>query len=150
MKKHSLIFLIGILLSSCSSKKEVEEPKNFETIEVTDGWARPSKSGMMSAAYFTLKNSTDYPDTLLSISSNASANTQMHESYETSDGLMGMKEQTFIPILAQSEVLFKQGGLHVMIIQPEEDLIEGDSIKLTLKFSSAIQLEVKVPIKSFD
>lgn len=139
--------MMGALLSACSSESKVEENITVEEITIADGWARPTKAGMMSAAYFTIKNTTDISDSLLSVSSNVSSNTQIHESYETEDGLMGMREQEFVLVPSKSEIQFKQGGLHIMIIQPDQDLIEGDSVLLGLSFSSSNEIKVKVPIR---
>ena len=103
---------------------------------------------MMSAAYFTLTNATSEADTLLSASSDVTQNTQIHLSYETEDGLMGMEEQAYVEIPANSSVQFRQGGLHVMIIQPKRDLAAGDTIQISLKFSSGKLLEFPVPVGS--
>jgi len=103
---------------------------------------------MMSAAYFKLNNGTTISDTLLSIESDVSSNTQIHLSFQNEEGLMSMEEQKYVLLSAQSKVEFKQGGLHVMIIQPDQDLIEGDSLSLKLHFSSSIELIAKIPIRS--
>lgn len=149
MKHLLLLFLIIPFFLFCSAPETKKKTISNKEIIVTDGWARPGKTGMMSAAYFKLINGTSTADTLLRIESNASPNTQIHRSFQTEDGLMGMEEQPFVLIPAQSEVEFKQGGLHVMIIQPEKDLIDGDSISLKLYLSSSKILDVNVPVKSF-
>tara|TARA_R110000868_G_scaffold235273_8_gene489113 strand:+ start:21626 stop:22072 length:447 start_codon:yes stop_codon:yes gene_type:complete len=146
MNKITLFFFVSTLFISCS-QPEKELPKSNE-IMLIDGWARPGKAGMMSAAYFKLKNNTGSPDTVLNILSDASKNTQMHLSFKTDDGLMSMKQQQFVAIPSKSEIEFKQGGLHVMIIQPDRDLVEGDSISLRLFLSSSKELVAKVPVKS--
>ncbi len=136
----SLFLLFGCIQSDKSAPSG--------TIKITDGWVRPGKSGMMSAAYFNLRNETSTTDTLLSISSDVTSTTQIHESYETEDGLMGMREQPFVALPKGETVAFKQGGLHVMIIQPERDLAEGDSVAFTLQFSSSNDLEISLPVKT--
>lgn len=148
MKNSLSLFLLLPLLLFCSTPDKVEETKSINEISISDGWARPSKIGMMSAAYFTITNGTNEPDSLLSVDSSISNDTQIHESYTTEDGLMGMQPQGLVPIPANSEVTFKQGGLHIMIIQPKRDLVEGDSISLNLYFSSSKELEITLPIKS--
>ncbi len=141
-----------LIITLCAFVACGEPPKtemvSTNKIEVVDSWARPGKTGMMSAAYFTIKNGTGEPDSLLSVSSSISDDIQIHESYATEDGLMGMRPQGLVPIPSNSEVQFKQGGLHVMIIQPNFDLAEGDSITLTLSFSSSLELNIKLPIKA--
>lgn len=145
MKIISLLTLSLILFFGCTSPE-----KNLSSgiIEITDGWVRPGRAGMMSAAYFNIKNATSNPDSLLRISSDVTPTTQIHESYLTEDGLMGMREQEFVVLPKNETVPFKQGGLHVMIIQPERDLAEGDSVTFTLQFSSAKDLEISLPVKT--
>ncbi|MFV1885297.1 MAG: copper chaperone PCu(A)C [Balneola sp.] len=145
MKTFYILSVSLFLVFSCSSP---EKQPLSGSIEIIDGWVRPGKAGMMSAAYFNLTNSTTVTDTLFSVSSNVTTTTQIHKSYKTEDGLMGMKEQEFVPLPAGETVAFKQGGLHVMIIQPEMDLVEGDSIIFTLEFSSSEGFEVKLPVKT--
>ncbi len=147
--KYSILFFLSIpLLLFCSTPEKLEVPKSTNEITLSDGWARPGKAGMMSAAYFKLYNGTAKSDTLLSIESDASSNTQIHLSFKNEEGLMSMDEQKFVLLPAQSELEFKQGGLHVMIIQPDQDLQEGDSLSLKLHLSSSKELIAKVPIRS--
>lgn len=145
----AVLFLAVSALFSCSEK--AEPPKDVPTvtnsIEVTDGWARPGKTGMMTAAYFTISNGTSRADTLIGVSTDVTKNAQIHKSYETEDGLMGMEHQPFVPVSSGTHVEFKPGGLHIMIIQPTMDLNEGDSLLLELIFSSSKTEKIKVPIQ---
>jgi copper(I)-binding protein len=118
-----------------------------EGVRITDGWARPTKAGRMSAAYFTLENGYDTADTLVAARSNVAENTQIHLSYKNADGLMAMEEQEFVPVPAQNSVEFKQGGLHIMLIQPEKDLQPGDSVRVTLAFVSGKEISAFVPVR---
>ena len=136
--------LLFFLLLSCG-KKGTETPVPA-TIEITDSWARPASSGMMSAAYFNIKNGTADADTLLSIESDVTDDTQIHESYHAEGGLMGMRAVGLVPVPAGATVEFKQGGLHVMIIQPRKDLVAGDSLALTLYFALSGTHEINVPV----
>lgn len=145
MKTLHFLTISLFLLFGCT-KSDKSTPSG--TIGITDGWVRPGKAGMMSAAYFNLTNGTSNSDTLLSISSDVTSTTQIHESYKTEDGLMGMREQAFVALPEGETVAFKQGGLHIMIIQPENDLAEGDSVAFTLQFSSSDDLEISLPVKT--
>ncbi len=145
MKITTLLTLSIFLLFGCTSP---EKNSSSGIIEITDGWVRPGKEGMMSAAYFNIKNATAESDSLLRISSDVTSTTQIHESYQTEDGLMGMREQEFVALPKNQIVPFKQGGLHVMIIQPEKDLIEGDSVTFVLQFSLSNDVEISLPVKT--
>ena len=58
-----------------------------------------------------------------------------------------MEEQEFVPVPANASVMFKQGGLHIMLIQPDNDINEGDSVAVELTFKSGRTLSAQVPVR---
>ncbi len=119
--------------------------KSEWNIAIKDAWARPTKAGMMSAAYFTIHNVGSVPDSLVQVSSNASKDVQIHLSY-MNDGIMVMEEQPFVAIQASKQIPFQPGGYHIMIIQPTNDMEEGDSISLSLYFKSGMIIEETIQV----
>ncbi len=151
MKKTILLLLITASFVSCEQKQE-NEPSN-ETqitsgnIEIADGWVRPGSAGMMTAAYFTIRNGTASTDTLINVTSNVTDDTQIHESFEQEGGMMGMREIGMIPIESNSSAELKPGGMHIMIIRPFQDVAEGDSVTFFLNFSNAGERELTLPVQ---
>jgi len=119
--------------------------KSEWNIAIKDAWARPTKAGMMSAAYFTMHNVGSLPDSLVQVSSSASKDVQIHLSY-MNDGIMVMEEQPFVAIQASEQIPFQPGGYHIMIIQPTNDMGEGDSISLSLYFKSGMIIEETIQV----
>ena len=119
--------------------------KSEWNIAIKDAWARPTKTGMMSAAYFTIHNVGSVPDSLVQVSSSASEDVQIHLSY-MNDGIMVMEEQPFVAIQASEQIPFQPGGYHIMIIQPTNDMEEGDSISLSLYFKSGMIIEETIQV----
>jgi len=119
--------------------------KSEWNIAIKDAWARPTKAGMMSAAYFTMHNVGSVPDSLVQVSSSASKDVQIHLSY-MNDGIMVMEEQPFVAIQASEEIPFQPGGYHIMIIQPTNDMEEGDSISLSLYFKSGMIIDETIQV----
>lgn len=119
--------------------------KSEWNIAIKDAWARPTKAGMMSAAYFTMHNVGSVPDSLVQVSSSASKDVQIHLSY-MNDGIMVMEEQPFVAIQASEQIPFQPGGYHIMIIQPTNDMEEGDSISLSLYFKSGMIIEETIQV----
>ncbi len=157
-----LMLLISIslaLMIGCNNKvdypKSVFQKKNTLAnssmastkwnIHVDGAWARPTKAGMISAAYFKLKNYGSAPDSLIQVSSNASKDVQIHLSY-MNDGIMVMEEQPFVAIQPTEQISFEPGGYHIMIIQPTMDLNEGDSISFLLYFNSGMIIDETIQI----
>ena len=148
MKYFNFIFLYAIIFFSCT-KTELDNKKNtpLEILFIEEGWVRPGNAGMMSAAYFTIRNNVSVDDTLESISSNASTDTPIHESYEQENNIKGMRQMNIIPIPANSAIELKPSGMHIMIIRPEFDLIAGDSVTFILEFSHFGNLEINLPVR---
>jgi len=64
-----------------------------------------------------------------------------------SNGVMSMKMQKSVPAPAQQEVIFKPGGLHVMLFNLKQDLKVGDTITLTLNFKEVGDVVIDVPVR---
>lgn len=139
---YFLTVLVLLVMISCGAEKEqVTEEK------VVEERVRPAASGGTSAAYFSYSNTFDKPDTLISVNSAVARLTQVHESYETEDGMMGMRERREVIIPAGENVVFKQGGLHVMMMDLREDLSAGDSVGVELELKLAGRVSRLLPVQ---
>ena len=153
MNKYlSITTLILLLLSGCSSGEQQQQQSqpeiaDGEGIQIEDAWARPAFEGRMSAAYFLLTNFESEPDTLLSVDSDAALVVEVHESYESEEGCVGIHEVPELWIPAQPYLRLQQGGLHIMLIQVTQTLEEDDSFYLTLNFANAGQQTINVPVR---
>lgn len=154
----SIIFVLAaitlLLTAGCSSGEQQQEQSQSQTevadgegIQIEDAWARPAFEGRTSAAYFLVTNFESEPDTLLSVESDAALVVEIHESYESEEGLMGMREVPEVYIPAQSTIRFQQGGLHVMLIQVTQNLVDGEEFLLTLNFAEAGEKTINVPVR---
>jgi len=63
-------------------------------------------------------------------------------------GVMTMVQQENVPVAAQSQVEFKPGGLHVMLIGLSQDLNPGDTFAIRLNFEKAGQITLDVPVST--
>lgn len=95
-----------------------------------------------SAAYLTIANNGDTDDVLLAASADGFGEVQLHDVI-TEDGTARMVEQTDgIPIPAGEQVTLQPGGLHVMLIDAQQDYAVGDEITITLTFEEAGEVEI--------
>lgn len=118
-----------------------------EGIEVAEPWARPGSEGRMSAAYFLINNFKEEDDVLLSVETDVAEAAEVHESYEREEGMMSMREVPQLDLPAQSTVRFEQGGLHVMLMQLNRQLSDGDMFELTLMFENNEPVTVEVSVR---
>ena len=137
-----LLTIIILIAAACSSTDSSEN-----MITLRDAWARPGIAGGTSAIYFVLDNPSTQEESLQSASSDIAEATELHRSDMSSDGTMSMHHQMSVPIPAGEEVAFEPGGLHVMLINLQRDLNEGETISLVLKFKNAGEMQLDVPVR---
>jgi copper(I)-binding protein len=138
MKRVLLFVLMSMqFLSACGSK----------VIEVHEPWARNALKGENGVVYMTLHNHTSVNAELLGASSDAAQAVEIHESRMSDDGVMQMIPQDSVPLAAGEEVEFKPGGLHIMLVDLNQDLVTGDHITLTLHFANYADITLSVPVQ---
>jgi len=149
MKVLSLSFVTALflLLFGCQQEEDTSHFIEGEGIQVEGKWARPGSEGRMSAAYFLITNFEEEADTLISVESDISQLVEIHESYEQDDDMVGMREVGSVEVPAESTVRFEQGGLHVMLIQLNRSLSDGDSFELTLNFANHDNITLNIPVR---
>lgn len=113
---------------------------------VTAAWARPADSGATSGAYVTIVNHDSATVELVSVSSNAAVAAEVHETM-THEGMSHMMARTTVPLAPRDSLVMKPGGLHVMLLQLTRRLSVGDSVPLTLRFSTGDSVLVRVPVR---
>ena len=116
-------------------------------VEIKDAWLRTGAEGLNSALYFKIENNTTKSDTLYKVSSDIAKHIMMHETY-TKNGMMGMREIKNIVVKPDSSVEFKPGSYHVMLMELNKDLKEGNEINFTLHFKSAGKINIKAKVEN--
>jgi len=137
-----IFVILGFLLVSCS-------PQGPD-IRVEDAWGRPSpKIATAGAFYMIIKNRGGEADYLVGAESSACNVVELHESYKTEEGAMGMRpvEGGMIEIPAGGQAELKMGGLHIMCIDKLEEFDMGAVFPLTLDFEESGNLEINIEIK---
>ena len=112
-------------------------------VTVTEAYAGPS-TAESAAVYLTVANGgTD--DTLVSVGSPDATTATLHG---TEDDVMVEADEIDLP--SGGAVMMAPGGSHVMVSGLTRDLVEGDTVTVTLRFASSPPLTVDVPVVSFD
>ena len=118
-----------------------------ETIVVTAFWIRetlpPHRTG---AGYMTIFNHAGQEDVLKGAASEAASATEIHlMSHGEEEVVMRRVDQVGIP--GHGQVELQPGGLHLMLIDLENRLREGDEVPITLHFKNAGSRTVIVPVR---
>ncbi len=159
MKRTIFLFAVLMLVLAACGPSE---------LTVSEAWARPGLAGNNSAIYFVVQNPGD-DDTLLSVASDVAGAVEMHmtmavegdatvehnmDSMSGSDmgtmpqgQVMTMVKQENVPVPGGEKVSFQPGGLHVMLLGLNSDLVVGDTIEVTLTFEKAGAITLQVPVE---
>lgn len=130
------------------------------TLRITSAFARPtamtggmgnaghgSMSGMVSAAYMTIRNEGAMPDRLVSATADAARTVEIHETVIENDVARMQMLPEGIAIPAGEAVELRPGGLHLMLIGLHRDLVPGMALTLTLTFESGQVITLRAPVR---
>ena len=117
------------------------------SIHISQPWARATPKGASAgAAYMTITNNGKAPDRVSCVSSDASAECQIH-TMSMVDGVMKMRPvEGGLEIKPGETVTLKPSSFHVMLTSLKHGLEQGNTMKATLKFEHAGTVEVEYPI----
>ncbi|WP_372626401.1 copper chaperone PCu(A)C [Arsukibacterium sp.] len=119
---------------------------NGAELVVADGQVRvPMPGRTVTAGYFTIQNNSADTVNLTAVKSSAFERAELHQ-HSHQDGVMRMEQVTHIAIEANTSVTLQPGGLHLMLFDPLQPLIVGESVNVSLSFSNGQQLELSMPL----
>ena len=117
------------------------------SIKVENAYTRATAPGQQVAGGFLKIENKGGADQLISASSPAAGEVQLHEM--AMDGnVMKMRQVKDIPVPANGSVELKPGGLHLMFMNIKAPLAAGETVPVKLKFANAGEVEVKMPVNS--
>ena len=115
------------------------------SIKVENAYTRATAPGQQVAGGFLKIENKGSADQLVSASSPAAGEVQLHEM--AMDGnVMKMRQVKDIPVPANGSVELKPGGLHLMFMNIKAPLAAGETVPVKLKFAKAGEVEVKMPV----
>lgn len=104
----------------------------------------------VAGGYLTITNSGTEDDRLLSLTAPVGDEASIHEMAEN-DGVMTMRPlQNGLTIPAGETVTLEPGGLHLMLTGLKEQLVEGQSLDLTLNFEKAGAVTMTFEIRALN
>jgi len=141
-----LIAILAVSLAACGGSKGPE-------IVISEPWARPSpKMATSGAAYMIIRNKGGEDDALIGATSDVSEVTEIHEMVIDDNNVMHMKpvKDQRLVIPARKTVKLEPGGFHIMLINLDHQLEEGEVVHLTLKFEKSGEMKVDAPVKKME
>jgi len=163
MRALALFSLLALTLSACGGG-DAEPDSVLDTTTGDDdavmsanffgldnAYARAAPAGGTSAVYLDLVNDTADDVTLLSASTDAAGVVEIHRTEPGADGLSAMTPvEGGLDVAAGETVSLEPGGLHIMLLDLQRDLADGDTVTLELQFEGRDALTVQAPVRGLD
>jgi len=132
---------IGIALSgTVSAQNALVGP-----IKIENGYTRATAPGQQVAGGFLKIENKGAADQLISASSPAAGEVQLHE-MAMEGNVMKMRQVKDIAVPAGGAVELKPGGLHLMFVNIKAPFSTGETVPVKLTFAKAGEVEVKMPV----
>ena len=141
--------LTAASLITANTRAEDAAPQAIEigALKITGAWAKAMLPGQpVGGGYLTVENSSAEADRLLSVTSSASPDVQIHEMKMEGDIMKMRQLADGLEIPAGGKVELTPGGFHLMFMAVAEPFKEGGMVKITLKFEKAGDVEVTLPV----
>lgn len=141
-----------LVLSACGDDADdADDAADGAELTMTDAWSRePAEGQTRTAVYGVLSNPGDEDVTVVSASSPASDQVELHETLADDDGVMRMqeREEGFV-IPAGGEFVFEPGGPHIMMLDIDPATYP-DPVEVELTFDGADPLTFDAEIRAID
>uniref|UniRef100_UPI00261E09FD copper chaperone PCu(A)C n=1 Tax=uncultured Jannaschia sp. TaxID=293347 RepID=UPI00261E09FD len=96
------------------------------------------------AAYLTLKSDVD--DRLVGVTTPVADEVTLHATETDTAGVSWMTRIEALDLLAEEAVTLTPGSMHLMLTGLSEKLAEGSTFPLTLRFETAGEIRIDVPV----
>lgn len=145
---HALILLV--LAIGCSAGEQDKTAQHHTlsgVLEIKQSRSRPAAPGGNSAVYLSIHNGTSQADTVVGVQTEIAQAAEIHESYITDEGLSGMRPASNLAIAPGDSLVFKPGGLHIMLMNVSNELSYNDSLEIILQFAQVGPKTIMVPVR---
>ncbi|MEL7727964.1 copper chaperone PCu(A)C [Citromicrobium bathyomarinum] len=142
----------AILLTACNFEPGPEAPSEAEAamseIAITGAWSRETAEGQNAGgAFMTIANSGSADDRLTGGSTSVAGDVQIH-TVDMTDGVMRMRElEDGLDVPAGGSVTLRPGSFHIMLMQLDQPLQQGETVPVTLTFEKAGPVEIELAIQ---
>jgi periplasmic copper chaperone A len=144
-------FVAGVVLTGCGGA-------SIDQLTVSAAWARPTPEGATNGVvYFTIASPVDDSITDVEVSADIAGAATVHDSVEGGadgdheshgggGGAVTMTEAGRVDVGAGDTVTFEPGGLHVMLTELPDRLVEGDRFPITIVMDRAGRVDIEVVV----
>lgn len=123
-------------------------PATAGSLTLTDGFAFATLPNQpVAGGFMTIANTGEADDRLVAASSDIAAVMQIHTMAMDGDVMVMRELPDGLPLPAGETVILQPGGFHIMFMQLNGPLVEGETVPVTLTFESGAEVAVDLPIR---
>lgn len=116
-------------------------------LDISLPWVREAPpNARVMAGYMNIRNSGSTAVHIITVSSPGFTRAELHRTV-VEEGVARMEPVEQLEIAAGTSVSLEPGGLHLMLIEPEQALQEGDSVTLVLHRADGMCMTVQAPVQ---
>lgn len=134
----AILTLLGLALTACTGGGD-------PALTVSDAQAAVPLAGS-SQLVVRITNDGDGDDRLVAVDTDAAIGIELHET-RIEDGIATMVDLEGVPLPAGETVRFRPGGLHLMMIGPDDEVVLGARFPVTLRFERSEAITVTAEVR---
>lgn len=116
-------------------------------LEISNAWIKQLPPAVpVRAGYMTIHNPTSGTQRIVGVTSESFASVEIHESL-MQDGMMRMEKQDQLVIDAGATVTLQPGGLHLMMMNPQQPTKPGETHRLRLKLGDGSTQQIDMTVR---
>ena len=143
------VILLALSLTACDNSSN-----ESTDLRIDDAWVRSMPEGTdRTAAYFTITNASQSDWRMSAARTDAAGTTELHVTTIEND-VMQMRHVDGFDIAAGETYRLEPGGPHIMLLDVDGQLAEGDSVVVVLVFEEAgnegasTEVEITAPVRA--
>ncbi len=134
----SILALLGLVLAACGTS-------GVPALTVSGAQAAVPLAGS-SQLVVQIDNDGDGDDRLVAVDTDAAIGIELHET-RIEDGIATMVDLDEVALPAGETVRFRPGGLHLMMIGPDDEVVLGARFPVTLRFERSDPITVTAEVR---
>jgi periplasmic copper chaperone A len=137
--------LIGAALAGCGGTATSDLGGGTPDLVVPAARASAPVAGA-SQLVLTIENIGDGADRLLGADTDAALAIEIHRTVVEPDGRAVMRMLDDVVLPAGETIMFRPGGLHLMVVVPDERVVLGGTFDVTLRFERSAPVTLSVAV----
>ncbi len=135
--------LLALLIGACGVARDLDT--GTPELHVADAQASAPVAGV-SQLVLSIENRGDGDDRLVAADTDAALAIEIHRTEIEADGRAFMRRLDDVPLPSGEQVHFRPGGLHLMVVVPDERVRVGGTFETTLRFAHSDPITLTVTV----